>query len=44
MDRTMIAARYEHPEFLLRSFFLQLRSALRCPEMTRQTGPIQPAR
>ena len=43
MARTVIAARYEHAEFLLRSLEQQLRIALRCPEMTRKTGPEQPA-
>ena len=43
MIRTAIAMRYEHAEFLLRSLDLQLRIALRCPEMTRKTGPEQPA-
>jgi hypothetical protein len=43
MDRYTVTMHYEHLEFLLCSFKLELCSALLCPEKTRERDLKQPA-
>ena len=39
MIRSMVTMRHEHFEFLLCSLKPELRSALRCPQMTHEQDP-----